>query len=77
MELGRIETYYGLKLFSLGEHCSSRQCQKVSQNSGGIREVSAFLRIWEKSRNLEGVGGSGSNQKSKELSFFNFKFQEN
>ena len=39
MELGRIETYYDLKLFSLGEHCSSRQCQKVSQNSGGIREV--------------------------------------
>ena len=39
MEAGRIKTYFGLKLVILGENSSSRQCQKVSRNSGGIQEV--------------------------------------
>ena len=56
MEPDHIETYFGLKLVSLGGHCSSRQCQKVSRNSGGFQH---FSRIWEKSRNSGGGGGSG------------------
>ena len=53
MEPDHIETYFGLKLVSLGGHCSSRQCQKVSRNSGGFPllpnsgEMQKFGRRWD------------------------------
>ena len=55
MEPGCIETYFDLKLEILWGNCSSRQCQNVSRNSGGVQHLS---RIREKSRNSGGGGDS-------------------
>ena len=55
MEPSCLETYLGPKLVILEGNGSSRQCQKVSRNSGGVQH---FSQIRDKSRNSGGGGDS-------------------